>query len=257
VPAPPSPFTLAFTTVRGEAAVTARRYRVASRERIAWILLAHGAGAGQDSPFMVATARALVARGVEVVTFDFPYIGRGRRPPDPKATLEACCLAGIERVRRLAGGDPLFVGGKSMGGRIVTQVAASGDPRARGIAGLVLLGYPLHVPGRADQPRTAHWPGIRVPALFVQGTRDPFATPRELRTALRSFGAPARVQLVKGGDHSLAVRGAPAEAFAKVVDGIVAWMAARVSSPAGSRGSGPQGVPDGRPRRPRAPGNAT
>ena len=200
----------------------------------ATLILAHGAGAPQTHPFMTAFARGLSSRGVHVVTFNFPYMERGRRVPDPGARLEACYRDVIAAVRERQPnpGHRLFVGGKSMGGRIATQVVAratrAGAPL--GVDGLVLLGYPLHPPGRPDKLRAAHLPSVTVPMLFVQGSRDAFGTPDELRPVLTDCTA-AELLVVEGGDHSLRVRRkkAPAEAevHATVQDAIVAWCGRR------------------------------
>src|SRR5580692_7252825 len=122
------------------------------------LILGHGAGAGQTSAFMVSFATALAARGIETITFNFSYMEQGRRLPDSKDKLEACYRAVIETVARRKGArGRLAIGGKSMGGRIGSQVAAAGAPE---VAGLVLLGYPLHPPGKKDQLRDQHLPQI-------------------------------------------------------------------------------------------------
>ena len=163
------------------------------------LILAHGAGGGQRSDFMVAFATALAERGLEVLTFDFSYMERGGGPPDRPARLEACYRAAITA----APPNPrLLIGGKSMGGRIASQVAASS---ADGLAGLVFLGYPLHPPGRPDTLRAAHLCKIGRPMLFVQGTRDDFGTPDELEPLLQGFEPHPELYAVDGGDHSLAV----------------------------------------------------
>jgi predicted alpha/beta-hydrolase family hydrolase len=167
------------------------------------IVLAHGAGGRQDHPWMLAIARALTARGFDVVTFDFLYTHAGRKLPDKNAVLEATWRAVIDRARALPhlSRGPLFLGGKSMGGRIATQVAAGGD--VGGLSGLVLLGYPLHPPGKPDKLRADHLPRVAAPMLFVQGARDIFGTPDELRPILAGLPR-ATLFVVEGGDHSLA-----------------------------------------------------
>ena len=166
------------------------------------MILAHGAGAPQTHPFMTAFARLLSARGIDVVTFNFLYMERGRRVPDPKARLEACYRAVIAAARARAGDGNrrIVIGGKSMGGRIATQVAAEdgADGAEIGVDGLVLLGYPLHPPGRPDKPRTAHLPAVAAPMLFVQGERDAFGTPDELRPVLATCVDAELVTLVGG-----------------------------------------------------------
>jgi predicted alpha/beta-hydrolase family hydrolase len=167
------------------------------------LILGHGAGAGQTSSFMVSFSTALAARGIETVTFNFLYMEQGRRLPDSKDKLEACYRAVIETVaRRKSGRGALAIGGKSMGGRIASQVAAAGAPE---VAGLVLLGYPLHPPGKKDQLRDKHLSEIKAPMLFVQGSRDAFGTPQELRPILKKLKVPAELYEVAGGDHSFKV----------------------------------------------------
>jgi uncharacterized protein len=166
------------------------------------LILGHGAGAGQTSSFMVSFATALAARGIDTVTFNFLYMEQGRRLPDSKDKLEACYRAVIETVGRRKIGGKLAIGGKSMGGRIATQVAAGDAPR---VAGLVLLGYPLHPPGKPDQLRAKHLPAIKAPMLFVQGSRDAFGTPEELRPILKKLKTSAELFEVADGDHSFKV----------------------------------------------------
>lgn len=163
------------------------------------LVLAHGAGAGHDHPWMRRVAQGLADRGVRVVTFDFPYRADGRRVPDPGPVLERA-FGEIWRSVATAG-VRLFAGGKSMGGRISSQAAAAGlfEPPP---AGLVFFGYPLHPPGKPAQRRDRHLPSVGVPMLFLHGTRDPFGSPEEMRALVE--GLPhATLELVEGGDHSL------------------------------------------------------
>ena len=184
------------------AAVTALVYPAAAEPVGATLVLAHGAGAGQQSAFMTGFARGLAALGLDIVTFDFLYAEQRRRVPDRQAVLEACYRAVLDAV----GSDaslPLshvFIGGKSMGGRIATHIAASDSHRA--IKGLVLLGYPLHPPGRPQERRDSHLARICRPMLFVQGGRDAFGTPVELGPILSALSPPASLYVVEGGDHS-------------------------------------------------------
>ena len=212
----------------------------ASEPRVgATLILAHGAGAGQHSPFMTAFARALSALGVDIATFNFLYTERGRRLPDRGPALEACYRAVIDFVRRdgNAAASSLFIGGKSMGGRIATQVAAT--DRGCPIAGLVLLGYPLHPPGRPEQRRDAHLPSIDRPMLVVQGSRDAFGTPAELAPVLASLPAPALLHVVERGDHSFKVPKldvvAQAAVYAGVQVAIVEWMRKTTGGNPGTR----------------------
>jgi predicted alpha/beta-hydrolase family hydrolase len=186
----------------------------------ATLILGHGAGAGQRSAFMVDFAHALSAQGVDVVTFNFLYIEHGRKIPDRGPALEACYRAVIEAVRATieTARRALFIGGKSMGGRIATQVAAA-DPQLP-IAGLVLLGYPLHPPGRPTERRDKHLPGIARPMLFVQGTRDAFGTPDELAPILGTLRPAPAVHVVAQGDHSFKLSRKDPEAQAAIYAGV-------------------------------------
>ncbi len=147
--------------------VTALVYSAATRDQAGvTLILGHGAGAGQRSDFMIRFATELAARGVNVVTFNFLYAEQGRRVPDTNNSLEACFRAVIETVReKKIGRGKLVIGGKSMGGRIASQVTAASAPD---VEGLVFLGYPLHPPDRADQLRAKHLPDITAPMLFVR-----------------------------------------------------------------------------------------
>jgi predicted alpha/beta-hydrolase family hydrolase len=151
---------------------------------------------------MVGFGRAIAALGIDAVTFNFLYTEQRRRAPDKTAVLEACYAAVVETVREHVDSARqfLFIGGKSMGGRIATQVAAARPDLP--VAGIVLLGYPLHPPGRADQRRDAHLPSVKRPMLFVQGSRDAFGTPSELSPVIDALRPLAALHVVEGGDHS-------------------------------------------------------
>jgi predicted alpha/beta-hydrolase family hydrolase len=194
---------------------------------IATLILGHGAGAGQRSAFMVNMARLLAALGVDVVTFNFLYSEQKRRIPDRPPVLEGCYRSVIDTVRGSveSARARLFVGGKSMGGRIATQVAAA--DRDLPVTGLVLLGYPLHPPGRPEQRRDKHLPAIGRPMLFVQGSRDAFGTPAELSPVLESLDPKATLHVVNGGDHSFKPRTNPAAqatAMDDVARTVVEWI---------------------------------
>jgi predicted alpha/beta-hydrolase family hydrolase len=219
-------------------AVTALVYETEPPRVGATFVLAHGAGAGQRSLFMVGFARALAALGIDVLTFDFPYMERRRRIPDARPVLEACYARVIARAITAipTASEHLFIGGKSMGGRIATHVAAA--DRQLPIAGVILLGYPLHPPGRPDQRRDAHLKDVARPMLFVQGTRDSFGTPGELTPILDGLQPPPTLHVVDGGDHSLKVRaGKPAQGA--VEDGVrqtvAEWIRAVSAAPSGTR----------------------
>jgi uncharacterized protein len=193
------------------------------------LILGHGAGAGQNSTFMVNFATALAARGIETITFNFAYTEVGRRLPDRNDRLEAAWrrMIAAYRAGELGAGARLAIGGKSMGGRIASQVAAG---EGAGIAGLVFLGYPLHPPGRPDKLRSAHLPRIRAPMLFVQGSRDTFGTPEELAPVLETLQAPAELCVIEDGDHSFKVRKAAplsqTAVFDFILDTVERWLRA-------------------------------
>jgi predicted alpha/beta-hydrolase family hydrolase len=184
------------------------------------LILGHGAGAGQLSPFMTAFASALAGRGLDVITFNFLYTEQRRKLPDRAPVLEACYRAVIEAVRGEveSASQALFIGGKSMGGRIATQVAAA-DPGVP-LTGLVLLGYPLHPPGRPDRVRDAHLPAVGRPMLFVQGSRDGFGTPDELAPILARLVPVPALRRVIGGDHSFKLSGRDTAKQAALYDDI-------------------------------------
>jgi predicted alpha/beta-hydrolase family hydrolase len=185
--------------LQGSGSVTARTYRAADRR--ATLVLAHGAGANQLHPFMVRVATGLAERGVETTTFNFSYTEEGRRAPDPAPRLEACFRDVLAEVRARSREERVFLGGKSMGGRMASHLAAAGEPTP----GLVFLGYPLHPPGKPEQLRSKHLPDIAAPMLFVQGARDTFGTPDELRPILAGIAARVEVFPVEQGDHSFKV----------------------------------------------------
>jgi len=212
--------------------VTALLYPAQKKTRLGTtLILGHGAGANQLSGFMRLFANGLAERGLDVVTFNFLYMEQGRHVPDPKPKLEACYIAVIEAAdkHKKLKGNRIAVGGKSMGGRIGSQVAATEESAAQ-IAGVVLLGYPLHPPGRPEKLRDAHLKDIRAPILFVQGSRDAFGTPDELRTAIKKHHLNATLYVVEGGDHSLKVPkslGLPQdEVYAGAMDKIAGWLQA-------------------------------
>ncbi len=214
--------------------VTAIDYAAAAENRAGvTLILGHGAGADQTSGFMVAFANALAERGIDIVTFNFLYREHRRRIPDPNAILESCWRAVIETVRnRISSGNgTLAVGGKSMGGRIASQVAAAG---VGDFAGLVFLGYPLHPPGKPDRLRAAHLRDVKAPMLFVQGSRDAFGTPAELQPIISRLDPAADLFVIEGGDHSFKV---PKSAGAKqqdvyraIQDRIETWLRVIVAS---------------------------
>lgn len=177
------------------------------------VVLAHSAGSGPDSDVLVAVARALAASGSAVLTFAFAYRQAGRRMPDPAPRL----LSAWRDALRVAGDGPVLLGGRSLGGRMASMLAAEGTA----CDGLVLLAYPLR-----GKDRSAHWPRVRVPALFVSGDRDELCDLDLLERERGRLAAPSALHVVRGADHSFAVRGrARADVLDEVAGVVLGWMA--------------------------------
>jgi predicted alpha/beta-hydrolase family hydrolase len=181
--------------------------RISPPNAIATLVLAHGAGAGMDHPFMAGFARGIADEGVATMRFNFVYVERGRRSPDPERVLREAWLAAFDAASASAGERPVFAGGKSLGGRIASMCVADGMPAA----GLVFLGYPLHPPGKPERIRDEHLDRVEVPMLFLHGTGDPFAQPAPLARVVDRLGERATLVDVEGGDHSFNVRGRRAD----------------------------------------------
>jgi predicted alpha/beta-hydrolase family hydrolase len=185
--------------------VTALLYPAAKGNRSGvTLILGHGAGADQLSGFMRMAANGFAARGFDAMTFNFLYKEKGKSVPDPKPKLESCYRAIIDAAlkHKKLKGNKLVIGGKSMGGRIASQVAEAEGER---VAGLVFLGYPLHPPGRPDKMRDEHLKGISAPMLFVQGARDAFGTEAEIKAIIKKHKLPASLYVIESGDHSFKV----------------------------------------------------
>lgn len=203
--APSARLRFALTPPQAVTHASAVLYRPAHDAGRAGFVLAHGAGADQMNVLLRAVSKGLTERGYPVLTFNFPFADGGRRRPDPAPRLEAAYRDALAFARaEFLGARPPILGGRSMGGRIASHLAADGEP----CAGLAFLGYPLHPAKRRDKLRTAHWERLRVPLLFVSGDRDALcdldllAREREAR-----LGATAhRLHVVRGADHGFAVR---------------------------------------------------
>lgn len=209
-----------------------------TRKLDALFVFAHGAGAGHQHPFMTSYARGLAARGITVVTFNFPYMEKKRRAPDRAPLLEEA----FRRAVTAAATHPdvtfkkLFIGGKSMGGRIATHLGAALDkwPDAPKPAGIISFGYPL-APPRSTRTgdRVSHLMALKVPTLIVQGTRDPFGGPDEVEEAIADAVTkpPIEVFPVEGGDHSFAVLKSSGRdqnaVHEEILDKVAGWIAAR------------------------------
>ena len=169
----------------------------------ACFVFAHGAGAGMTHPFMQAVAAGLGERGVATLRYQFPYMEKGSRRPDPPAIAHAAVRAAVAESRRCCPGLPLIAGGKSFGGRMTSQAQATVP--LEGVRGLAFLGFPLHPAGKPSSDRARHLADIDVPLLFVQGTRDSLAELKLLEPVVKSLRASATLHVVDGADHSFHV----------------------------------------------------
>ena len=207
-----------ITTTLGEVSVTVDGPGSAGGT----VVLAHGAGADMNHEFMEVFARGLAEFDLKVYRFNFLYTEQKRKAPDRQPVLEDTYGEVVEAIRAEAP-RPLVLGGKSMGGRIASHIAASGTE----CDGLVFLGYPLHPPGRPDRIRDAHLGDVAVPMLFVEGTRDPFCPLGTLEKVRARLG-PTDLVVIEDGDHSLKVRKSSgrstADAWQEAITAIADWM---------------------------------
>ena len=188
-------------------------------------VLAHGAGAGMRHPFMERISMVLAQRHVATLRFQFLYMEKQQRRPDPPGVAVAAVQAAVTAAGRAAPGLPLVAGGKSFGGRM-TSTAQAAAPLP-GVRGLVFLGFPLHPPGNPGVTRAEHLKDVRVPMLFLQGDRDEFAEPILLRQVLRGLGGGATLHIVKDGDHSFNVPKrsgrSPDDVAVELADTLLQW----------------------------------
>ena len=173
-----------------------------------------------DSPFMMFFRTELTNRGFVCATFNFEYMENKRRMPDPQPKLQARYRSVVEEVIAEHHPTRVFIGGKSMGGRVASYIA--GD--TPGVSGLVFLGYPLHPPGKPEQLRDQHLYALKLPMLFISGTKDTFAERDLLEKVVRKIGQHATLVWVEGGDHSLKTRRKDQDSLRNAVDTIVVWV---------------------------------
>ena len=166
-------------------------------------VLAHGAGAGMRHPFMKAIAEGLAARGIAVLRYEFEYMEKGQKRPDPPKVAQARVREAVEEAARRYAALPLFAGGKSFGGRMTSQAQAAAP--LPGVRGLAFLGFPLHAAGKPSDERAAHLAQVKVPMLFLQGTRDTLADLTLLRPVVAKLGKRATLQTFEEADHSFHV----------------------------------------------------
>ncbi len=191
-----------LTIAIGESERVSALLQVPGSARACYVM-AHGAGAGMTHAFMSSIASDLAERGVATLRFQFPYMERGAKRPDPPKLAHATVRAAVAEAWRRLPGLSLFAGGRSFGGRMTSQAqAASPLP---GVRGLIFLGFPLHPAGQPSDERAVHLDGVRIPMLFLQGTRDELAELRLLEPLVDRLGARATLELFEGADHSFHV----------------------------------------------------
>jgi predicted alpha/beta-hydrolase family hydrolase len=184
------------------------------------IILAHGAGQGMHSPFMTYFNSELATRGFLSVKFNFEYMDAKRHVPDPQPKLQAHYRTVVENVLTEYKPARLVIGGKSMGGRVASYVA--GD--TPGVDALVFLGYPLHPPGKTDKLRDQHLYALKIPMLFISGTKDTFAERGLLEGVVKKIGTNARLGWIEGGDHSLRRGRKDNDSLSLALDAIERWI---------------------------------
>ena len=196
------------------------------RSAKALYLFAHGAGAGMTHRAMESNAKGLFVRGIATLRFQFPYMEKGSRRPDPPRVAHAAVRAASAEALKLAQGLPLFAGGRSFGGRMTSQAQAI-EPLS-GVRGLAFLGFPLHPAGKPGTERAAHLAQVKIPMLFVSGDHDALAELDLLRPVVSGLGDRATLHLVTHADHSLKVPAksgrTAADAEAEALDAMADWM---------------------------------
>lgn len=198
----------------------------APADPLACYVFAHGAGAGMRHAFMAAVAQGLAERGIATLRYQFPSMEAGKKRPDPPATAHATVRAAVDQAARRFGALPLYAGGKSFGGRMTSQAQAL-QPLP-GVVGLVFVGFPLHPPGAPATERADHLSDVRVPMLFVQGTRDELAEIGRIRAVAGALGPSATLLEIAEADHPFHVLRRSgrndAEVLQQVLDGIASWI---------------------------------
>jgi hypothetical protein len=196
-------------------------------------VLAHGAGAGMRHPFMGAIADALASRGIATLRYQFPYMENGSKRPDVPAVAHATVRAAVAEAARAMPGVPLVAGGKSFGGRMTSQAQAATP--LQDVRGLVFLGFPLHPAGKPSDERAMHLADVRVPMLFLQGTRDDLASQSLLKPVVERLGPNVKLVLFDDADHSFHVPAKSGRKDADVLAALADTIAAWVDAPALSR----------------------
>jgi len=204
----------------------------APKDPIACYVLAHGAGAGMKHPFMAAVARGLAERDIATLRYQFPYMDKGSRRPDPPKVAHAAVREAVAEAAKKLPGVPLFAGGKSFGGRMTSQAQAI-EP-LEGVRGLAFLGFPLHAVGKPSDERAAHLYDVKVPMLFLQGTKDDLADLALLHPVLKKLGRKATLVEFEEANHSFHVPAKTGrkddEVMAELLDVLAKWITSAASA---------------------------
>jgi predicted alpha/beta-hydrolase family hydrolase len=221
-PIGPQPLTIAIDETQHVSGLL-----LAPKNARACYVLAHGAGAGMTHPFMTAVANELADRAIATLLYQFPYMERGSKRPDSPKLAQAAVRAAVAEASRLLPGLALFAGGKSFGGRMTSGAQAAAP--MPGVRGLIFLGFPLHPPGQPSDERGQHLFDVRIPMLFLQGTRDEFAHLDLLEPLVKKLGERATLKLFDDADHSFHVPARSgrkdAQVRAEMLDAMTSWIA--------------------------------
>jgi uncharacterized protein len=194
----------------------------------ACFVVAHGAGAGMQHPFMANLAADLAGRGIATLRYQFPYMEKGGRRPDPPARCHATVRAAVDAAHALLPALPLFAGGKSFGGRMTSQAQAANP--LPGVRGLAFLGFPLHPPKQPSDSRAAHLLKVEIPMLFLQGARDVYAEPELLNPLITLLAERATLMLMPDADHSFRVPARSSLTDRQInddmINGLAGWIGA-------------------------------
>jgi predicted alpha/beta-hydrolase family hydrolase len=214
-------------TIEAGKSATVSALLISPRDAHACYVFAHGAGAGMTHAFMTEAAEGLAARGIATLRYQFPYMEKGGKRPDPPAVAQAAVRGAVAEAARACRGLPLIAGGKSFGGRMTSQAQAKAP--LLGVAGLAFFGFPLHAAGKPSSDRADHLADVRLPMLFLQGTADKLAETGLLTPLVKKLGARATLHLVDGADHSFHVPKrsgrSDREVMAEILDAFAAWAA--------------------------------
>jgi hypothetical protein len=217
-------------TVEAGKSATVSALLIKPRDARACYLFAHGAGAGMTHAFMTEAAEGLAARGIASLRYQFPYMEKGGKRPDPPAVAHAAVRGAVAEAARACPGLPLIAGGKSFGGRMTSQAQAKAP--LPGVVGIAFFGFPLHAAGKPSSDRADHLADVRVPMLFLQGSADKLAEVDLLKPVVKRLGARPTLHLVDGADHSFHVPKrsgrSDRDVMAEILDAFAAWAAPMV-----------------------------